>query len=277
MERSGSYPIEHRVGEIERLRIQAEAMAFDAGVMLDRIGVQPGWRCLDLGCGAGGILDLLSARVGPSGRAIGLDADPHLLVAARTWTAMRGLTNVELVQGDAYRTGLRPETFDLVHIRFLASTAGQVDDLLREVRALVKPGGVLAFQEPDTDMLNCYPSHPAWDRLKKALQDGFACVGGDTRLAQGLYRLLRHAGLESVRYRAFLVGVTSGEPMADFLPATIESIRGTLLGNGLIAEADLDATIAACRRHLANPDTVFTTYLVGQVWGRKAVRASGAG
>ncbi|MFQ5567552.1 MAG: methyltransferase domain-containing protein, partial [Paracoccaceae bacterium] len=251
-------------------------MAFDAGVMLDRIGVQPGWRCLDLGCGAGGIVDLLSARVGATGRVVGLDADAAMLAAAQTWAATRRLANVKFVQGDAYHTGLRRDAFDLVHVRFLASTAGQADALLCEALALVKPGAVLAFQEPDISTLNCYPPHPAWDRLKKALEDGFGSVGADIRLAQRLYRLLRHAGLEGVRYRPFLVGVTSGEPMTDFLPETTESVRRTLLDKQLIGAAELDATIAACREHLADPDTVFTTYLVAQVWGRKAAEAGQA-
>jgi hypothetical protein len=57
--------------------------------------------------------------------------------------------------------------------------------------------------------------------------------------------------------------------MAEYLPATIESIRGTLLGGGLISEAELDAALVACRMHLAHPDTVSTSFLVAQVWGRK--------
>lgn len=267
---SGRYPIERRSGEIERLRIQAAAIAFDAAVMLDRIGVGPGWRCVDLGCGAGGILDLLADRVGPTGLALGLDADPVLLETARQWTRARGLAGTALVMSDAYHTALRPGSFDLVHVRFLASTAGFVDELLAEALALVRPGGVLAFQEPDTETLSCYPPHPAWDRLKQALQEAFVAVGGDTKLAQRLYGLLRRAGLEDVAYRPFLAGVTSGEAMTDFLPATIESVRGTLLGKGIIGEAELDRALAECRAHLAHPDTVFTTYLTAQVWGRKA-------
>jgi ubiquinone/menaquinone biosynthesis C-methylase UbiE len=266
---SGSYPIARRAGEIDRLRIQAAAMEFDAGVMLDRIGVGPGWRCLDLGCGPGGITHLLSARVGPAGRVVGVDADPVMLEAARAWADSRGLTNVELVEADAYRTGLARDAFDLVHVRYLAGTAGQPGELLREAVALARPGGVVAFEEPDTDTLECHPSHPAWDRLKAVLQDGFANVGADTRLGKRLYRLFRQAGLEAVRYRPFLVGVTSGEPMTDYLPATVESIRATLIERGLIAEADLEAALAACRRHLADPDTVFRSFLTAQVWGRK--------
>jgi ubiquinone/menaquinone biosynthesis C-methylase UbiE len=263
------YPIERRPGEIERLRAQAAAIAFDAEVMLERIAVGSGWRCLDLGCGAGGILELLGARVGPAGRAVGLDLDPVMLGAAREWTRAHRLANVALVAGDAYQPPARPETFDLVHVRFLASTAGRGEDLVREALALVKPGGVLAFQEPDTETHNCYPAHPAWDRLKRALQGAFESAGGDTRIGQRLYRLLRRAGLEEVRYRPFLVGVTSGEPMTDYLPATVESIRGTVLGKALIGEAELDEALAACRRHLADADTVFTTFLVVQAWGRK--------
>jgi ubiquinone/menaquinone biosynthesis C-methylase UbiE len=249
--------------------MQADAMEFDAGVMLDRIGVAPGWHCLDLGCGAGGVVHLLSARVGLTGRVVGVDADPVMLQAARAWVESKRLGGVELIQADAYRTGLPRDAFDLVHVRYLAGTAGRWDDLLREAIALARPGGVAAFQEPDTDTLNCHPGHPAWARLKTALQAAFASVGADTRLAQRLYRLFRAAGLEDVRYRPFLVGITSGEPMADFLPATVESIRATLIGKGIIAEADLDAALAACRGHLADPDTVSTSFLTAQVWGRK--------
>jgi ubiquinone/menaquinone biosynthesis C-methylase UbiE len=270
--RSGSYPIARRAGEIERLRIQAAAMEFDAGVLLERIGVGPGWHCLDLGCGPGGILHLLSGRAGSTGRVVGVDADRAMLEAARTWADEKRLTNVELIEADAYRTGLPPDAFDLVHVRYLAGTAGRPDDLLREAIGLARPGGVVAFEEPDTDTLECHPFHPAWDRLKAALQEGFACVGADTRLAKRLYRLFRQAGLEAVRYRPFLVGVTSGEPMADFLPATIESIRSTLIGKAIIPEVDLGEALAACRRHLADPDTVFTSFLTAQVWGRKPAR-----
>jgi ubiquinone/menaquinone biosynthesis C-methylase UbiE len=177
---SGHYPIECGAGEIERLRMQAAAMAFNADVMLDRIGVQPGWRCLDLGCGAGGILELLGPRVGPVGLAIGLDADVAMLQAARRRIDVQRVSPVTLVAGDAYGTAFRPEVFDLVHVRFVASTAGLGDELLREALALARPGGVLALRESDTDALSCFPPHPAWERLKKALQDGFTQASGET-------------------------------------------------------------------------------------------------
>jgi SAM-dependent methyltransferase len=266
--KSGRYPIERRAGEIERLRMQAEAMAEDAAIMLERVGVAPGWRCLDLGCGPGGITAMLADKVGPSGRVVGMDADPVFLEHARSEARSANLANVEFLNGDAYDTGLGPKAFDLVHVRFVASTAGEPERLFREAVRIARPGGCVAFQEPDISTLKCFPAHPAWELLRDAIAEVFARVGGDVKLGQRLYGLARRAGLEEVQFRPFLVGVRSGDPMTDFMPATAESMRGPLLQHELMTQADLEAAVAVCRSHLAQPETVFTTYTVIQVWGR---------
>lgn len=262
---AGHYPIESRSGEIERLLIQGAGMAPDTLAMLDRIGVAPGWACLDIGCGPRGITNLLSERVGPSGRVVGLDMNEGFLAHGRSEAA----ANTEFRQGDAYRTGLPDGSFDLVHMRFVASTAGQPERLIEEAKRLVRPGGAVALQEPDGSTLHCHPPHPAWDRLKDALLGTFRGVGADLQLAHKVYALVRHAGLKDVQYRPFLVGVRSNDPMVDYLPSTVESLRGTVLKLGLMTEAEFPALLAECRRHLRQPDTIFTMYTVAQVWGRK--------
>ena len=229
-----------------------------------RFGVAEAWRCLDLGCGPRGITPLLSALVGASGKVIGLDADPVFIEHGRRNAA----ANTEFVQGDAYGAALPAGSFDLVHLRFVASTAGEPQKLLREAMRLAKPGGIVALQEPDMATLNCYPAHPAWDVLRAALIGAFAAVGSKISLGRQLFTLARAAGLADVRYRPFLVGVRSSDPMVDYLPSTVESLRGTVLGHKLMTENALDAALAACRTHLADPGTVFTMYTVVQVWGR---------
>lgn len=262
---AGHYPLEHRAGEIERLRIQGEGMAPDTRIMLERIGVEPGWRCLDIGCGPCGITNILSERVGPSGRVVGLDMDEKHLAHARAHAP----ANVEFVRGDAFGSDLPAGSFDLVHMRFVASTAGEPGRLIREAMRLARPGGVVALQEPDGSTLNCYPPHPAWDRLKAALLGAFAGVGADLTLARRLYALAREAGLADAQYRPFLIGVRSIDPMVDYLPSTVESLRGTIVRLGLLSEAEFDSTVAQCRAHLRDPGTSFTMYTVAQVWGRK--------
>ncbi len=262
---SGRYPIERRAGEIERLHIQSEAFARDVEVMLDLIGVGASWACLDLGCGPGGLTEPLSRRVGPSGRVFGLDKEAHFLEHARA----RAPANVEFRQGDAYASGLPSDSFDLVHMRFLASTAGEPERVIGEAIRLCRQGGIVALQEPDCATLNCYPPHPAWDKLKTALIAAFRSIGGDVHLGQRLYALARRMGLRDVHFRPVLIGVRSVDPMVDYLPATVESLRGAITRLGLMSESELDAALADLRGHLQKPDTVVTLYTVAQVWGRK--------
>ena len=262
---SGHYPIENRSGEIERLHVQGAAMAPDTEVMLDRIGVREGSACVDIGCGPRGITDLLSKRVGRSGHVLGLDMDADFLNAARRDAP----ANVECRQGDAFGSDLPDNRFDLVHMRFVASTAGEPKRLLKEAMRLAKPGGVVALQEPDGATLNCYPPHPAWDRLKRALLGAFSGVGADLELAHKVYGLAREAGLTDVQYRPFIIGVRSTDPIVDYLPSTVQSLRGTVVRLGLIPDDAFDDALADCRAHLRKPDKIFTIYTVADVWGRK--------
>lgn len=267
--RTGDYPIERRAGEIARLRAQGEALEPDAHALFDAIGVGPGWRCIDLACGPRGVTDLISRYVGSSGAVTGLEFDPAFVEIAR----IDAPANVEIVQGDAYRTGLPDAGFDLVHVRFLACTAGNPERLIAEAVRLVRPGGVVAMQEADGSTLNCYPPHPAWAALRAAWLGCFPAAGEEP-IAHRLYRLLRRAGLVDVRYRPALPGVRAGDPWCDYLPATVESLRARVLERGLIAEDRFDATLAACRAHLADPETVFTAFTLVQAWGRKPVPAA---
>jgi hypothetical protein len=93
-------------------------------------------------------------------------------------------------------------------------------------------------------------------------------VGGDPRCGQRMYGMMRAEGVKDVQYRPFVVGVRSGDPMTDYLPATVESMRGPLFEHRIISAAELDTALAQCRAHLAQPDVVFSLYTTVQVWGR---------
>ena len=263
---SGSYPVEARRGEIERLESQAQAIAHETERLLDLIGVSSGWTCVDIGCGPGGIVPQLIGRVGVSGKVVGLDKNPEFLRHARAKVMD---SNVQFILGDAYSAGLPSGGFDLVHMRFVASTSGDPGRLIEEAIRLCRPGGIVALQEPDGSTLNVYPPHPSWETLKSAVLGAFAGVGADLELARRLYFLFRKSGLAEVQFRPFIPGVRSTDPLVDYLPSGAESLRGTIVKLGLLTEAELTSTIEECRRHLAQPDTCFTMYTVAQVWGRK--------
>ena len=106
MEGQDNYFLAGGAAELERLQLQARVLEPDAEAMLDQIGIQPGWRCIELGCGAMGILGPLSQRVGASGKVVRLDVDAKLLATARA--LVEGWNNFKLVEGDVYHFGPKP-------------------------------------------------------------------------------------------------------------------------------------------------------------------------
>jgi SAM-dependent methyltransferase len=263
------YVLANGVGELERLRLQARVWESDAEAMLDRIGVGKGWKCVDLGCGAMGILGPLSRRVGPSGRVIGVDSDARQLEAARAYVEEEGLDNVELVERDAYRTGLTRGAFDLVHVRFVLAPAGRDAELLREMLALAKRGGVLAIEEPDSTAWACFPPRPGWTVLKDAVLAAFKAGGGDFDAGQRTYRLLRSLDFADVHVRAAVVALPPRHPYLKLPAQFAASLRSRIVDGGILSAPMLDAAIAQCEEAAQDPETFGLSFVLTQVWGRK--------
>src|SRR5438045_6198737 len=78
--------VDGAVSETERRRLEQQAEVYSrlAGWTLDALGLAPGHRVLEVGCGGGSLLAAAAARVGPTGRVVGIDRDPRLVEAAKT-------------------------------------------------------------------------------------------------------------------------------------------------------------------------------------------------
>lgn len=265
---SKAYPLATSEAEVARLRMQSELFREDAESMLDRIGVQPGWRCLDLCCGVGGITDLLSRRVGRRGEVIGLDADAWKLEVARDWAKANLLGNVRFVEGDAFHTGLAPASFDLVHARFALGVIPSGVDMLGHAVSLVRPGGVVFLEEADIGTVMCVPGHVAWDRALEAITRVFDQIGADLEIGRKLFGLLRRAGLEDLQVCPCLHALRADQPMMYHIPNTLEAMRESVLSMGLMRGSEMDEVLTQLRKHLAEPDTLMISYVMIQVAGR---------
>jgi ubiquinone/menaquinone biosynthesis C-methylase UbiE len=262
------YPIQTSAAEVARLRMQSDLFRAEAEAMLEDLGVEPGWRCLDLCCGVGGITDVLSRRVGPAGAVLGADADAAKLAVARDWALAGGLRNVSFEQADAFATGFAPASFDLVHCRFALSVIPAGTKILDHMLTLARPGGIVFVQESNARTMECSPPHPAWDRLLAAMFETFAKNGADVMLGPKLYAMFRARGLTELRMRPCLRALHAGDPMTMHLPATVEGMRESILALGTFTAGELDELLGRLREHLARPDAVTISYTMMQVAGR---------
>src|SRR5687768_700309 len=111
--------------ELERLQLQSRVWEPSGRQLLTKVGGGSGRRALDVGCGALGWLRILSEWVGPSGQVVGTDIDERLLEAARSFLEEEGIANVELAVDDLFDSKLEPESFDLVHARYVIAPLGR--------------------------------------------------------------------------------------------------------------------------------------------------------
>src|SRR5690349_6001790 len=154
--------------------------------------LKPGETVLDLGSG-GGIDVLLSARrVGPTGKAYGLDMTGEMLALARENQQKSGLTNVEFLEGEIEHIPLPDRSVDVIISNCVINLSADKDQVLREAFRVLRPGGRFAV----ADVVVTGGEVPA--ALRRDMELWAGCVSG--ALADTEYRRkLGQAGFEAWR------------------------------------------------------------------------------
>ncbi len=171
---------------------------------------------LDLGSG-GGIDVLLSARrVGPTGKAYGLDMTDEMLALANENKAKSGLTNVEFLRGEIEHIPLPDHSVDVIISNCVINLSGDKDQVIREAFRVLKPGG--RFAVSDVVVRGEVP-----DEIRKSMELWVGCVAGALG-DQEYVAKLKAAGFADVEI----------ETTREY---SIEDARAFLMQEGLDADA----------------------------------------
>jgi SAM-dependent methyltransferase len=153
--------------------------------------LKPGQTVLDLGSG-GGIDVLLSAkRVGPTGRAYGLDMTDEMLALARENQRKAGATNVEFLKGTIEAIPLPDNSVDVIISNCVINLSSDKDAVLREAFRVLKPGGRLAVS--DVVVRGDVPAE-----IRRSMELWVGCIAGALE-EQEYAGKLRSAGFADVQ------------------------------------------------------------------------------
>jgi Methyltransferase domain len=243
-------------------RLGALSELFDPSTFrhMDRIGVDNGWHCWEVGAGGDSVPAWLALRAGPEGRVLATDIDTSWLPEGAPY---------EVLRHDVGAEPAPPGEYDLIHARLVLVHVPTRTEALTAMVSALRPGGWLLLEEADPALqpLVCPDESGEPQRLANTLKNGFrelmAGRGVDLAYGRTLPRLLREAGLVDVEADAFFP-LTS--PACQVLEiATVEQIRERLVSQGIATGEQIEEHLANVRGGLLD----LATSPMVSAWGRK--------
>jgi SAM-dependent methyltransferase len=263
---TGRYALATGAAADYRLRLLHGAYGPGTRRLLLDAGIRPGMRVADLGCGVGLVTALLAELVGPEGHAVGIDASAAQLAQARGRLGQAG-TNTSFVEASATDTGLPPASFDLVYCRFLLIHLPEPEWALREMRALLKPGGLLVCEDGDLTSAGSEPPSALgafadlWGRLGPKR-------GVDYTLGRRLFHMVQAVGFPAAEITFNQPVLARGENKR-LLELSVAEAGPAFIDAGLITAEELGRTLAEMRRLTADEAVLALLPRMAQVWARK--------
>ncbi len=243
---------------VQSERLQALEAVLDAGTVqhLDSLGVGGGWRCLEVGAGAGSVAEWLAERVGPDGEVLATDVSTRYLDAI-------GGPGLEVREHDIRTDPLPERHFDLIHARLVVEHLGRA-----AVEAMVPalaPGGLLVLEDYDFSSAVVHPENDAMRRVTDAVLGFMSRAGFDPLYGRKLIDELEAVGVEGVEAEGRVRVYRGGTAGTAFSRLSLQSLRPTLVEEGLLAEEDASEALAG----LEDAGNTFLSPTMVAAWGRR--------
>ncbi len=252
------YILPHNLaGERHRLALMSELLDPLERAHIERLGLRPGWRCLEVGCGNGSIARWLASRVTPSGHTVASDLDV-------TYVAGLQLPCLEVRRLDVLNDAIEDATYDFVVARAMLHHIADPHLALQRMLAALKPGGVLLSIEPD--MLPCTVAEPEPVRtFWQGWLQWSSGVGIDYFIGRKIAAWLDALGLQDVAGEGHTPLFNGGSTWARYWIETFHELRPALLESDHITEE----TLAQIDSHYRDPHYWTSVITFTANWGRK--------
>src|SRR3954452_9040372 len=206
--------------------------------------LQKGMRVLDCGCGAGPIEIGLAEIVSP-GEVVGIDHEPAQVDRARALAAEQSALNVRFDVGDVFALSFADASFDAAFAHALLMHVGDRVAALRELRRVVRPGGVVGVKDLRTDQYVMEPLTPLLVEFMELLDRTRRHHGVPPSAPQLYRRLFREAGLVDVEGFASATAYGTTDAVHAIAAFHVSQARGeafqrTVLEEGWATSSRLD-------------------------------------
>ncbi|TCL40196.1 acetyltransferase (GNAT) family protein [Anaerospora hongkongensis] len=215
----------YRINELDGLPADLVASSFGCGNPTALAPLYAGEIVLDLGSGAGLDVLLSAKRVGPYGKAYGLDMTDEMLAVARVNQERTGTSNAEFIKGHIEAIPLPDHSVDVIISNCVINLSGDKDQVLAEAHRVLKPGGRLAISD-------IVLTRPLPSSVQQNLSAWSGCVAGALNEADYCSKLTTagFSNLEVVITRVYdFTDEWSAQFLPDLQPEERQALNGTLI------------------------------------------------
>jgi SAM-dependent methyltransferase len=223
---------------------------------IERLGVGPGARTLEVGCGNGSMSAWLAKRTAPGGRAVAVDLDLSLID--------EDVPGLELRQADILAGAVEPADFDLVTARAVLHHVADAEAAVANLVASARAGGTVLLIEPDflpvsiagpPEIRAFWQGWLAWSREQ----------GIDYFIGRRLPATLSGLGLQDVEATAETALYNGGSLWARYWEETVIELRPRLMASGKLDDRSIDTFLSQCTDPAWWTQTIAFTAVDGRV------------
>jgi 2-polyprenyl-3-methyl-5-hydroxy-6-metoxy-1,4-benzoquinol methylase len=250
--------------ELERNRLEILQRIFDPFTQqnLNNIGLDRGWHCLEVGCGAGSIMNWLVDRVGDSGKVTAVDLDTRFVEDITK-------PNLEIRQCDIAKDELEKEAYDLIHTRVVLMHVIDRSAALNNMLAALKPNGWLLLEEASFSTTTVREineiDRSIIERVFAASQQMLIDLGADPFLGNLLPYLLQNNGMKNISNATNINMFQGSSDRAKIWQMAIAQTMPKLLKTQLVDRTELDRFLDLIDRE----NIWMMDYAMVATWGQK--------
>jgi ubiquinone/menaquinone biosynthesis C-methylase UbiE len=247
--------------EIKRLYYQANLNTQKEARALAQFGLRDGMSVLEIASGPGFVTEWLSGLV-PNSTITCLEIDPILIERAEKYLKDKAKAPFRIVQGTVMKMDFPDNTFDFAYTRFLFEHLEHPVEAAKEIKRILKPGGIMVISEGDYAVNNMTDPHieevqPLREKLKSVQQ----ADGGNVMIGRRLWPILRDAGLDNLDLEA-IISHSGDKGLGWFYPNFNPDRLANVVKKGIISKEEEDVFITAVSRFMSSEDSFYMRMLI---------------
>ena len=254
--------------ETERRRLEALAALLDPFTFhqLKQIGIEPGWRCLEIGAGLGTVSQWLAEQLGEQGEVLCTDLQTDFIADIEH-------PRIRVEMRDITQPPPEREQFDLAVARAVHHHIPDRDAAARNLISAVRPDGHILYVEPDFHPVFC-DDHPVWKRLWQAFFQWGERRDIDYYTGRRVPAQLAAIGMDIVSVRGETVlfnGSEASKAARDLYRMTFDAVLQPMIDQGFLSKSDSEDAYAL----LDNPEAWLMSLCFFATHARKPLAAGG--